>query len=293
VTRTIYRERIPSRDPRLKRHVLHDSESWRYQPDLTGLTLQPFDWEPTADPLDQGGAGACTAGASLTDLRLGPFNVPAIAAAVATAFGGFTQAGIYSLYSAEETLDGDGPYPPNDNGSTGLTAAKVLRAKGVITGWTQTFSMEAALTAGQRQPYLNGTLWFNSMFDPTAEGIITVDPASGLAGGHEWVVISYDPVRGLVGCLNDWGRWGLNGTGKFYMPAEKYGYLLARQGDTTFFTLPSQPAPTPTPSPEPVTPAAQALAAALRYHDWVHHPHVAGNARVARAAKPWLAENGL
>ena len=33
------------------------------------------------------------------------------------------QAGAYRLYSAEESIDGDGPYPPNDNGSSGLTCA--------------------------------------------------------------------------------------------------------------------------------------------------------------------------
>ena len=290
--RTIYRERLPSTDPRCRRHVLHDSESRRYETDTTGLTLAGFNWPVTADPLDQGGAGACTSGASLTKLRLGPFNVPAVAAAVTKAYGGFNQAGIYSLYNDEENLDGDGPYPPNDNGSTGLTAAKVLRAKGIIAGWTQTFSLNAALTAGQKQPFITGTLWFNSMFDPSPEGIVTVNPASGLAGGHEWVVISYDPVRGLVGCLNDWGRWGLNGTGVFLMEAERYGYLLDQQGDTTFFTPSAQPAPTPTPTPG-ADPDDVAFAAVLRHNDWVHRHHILDNSKVAAAGRIWLAKKGL
>ena len=243
---TVEHHTIPSTDPRLRRHVRHDSRSRQYTPDLTGLTLTYFNWPLTAGPLDQGDAGACTAGASFTNLLLGPFAYnQTIDSAVTKAFGGWTQQGIYSMYNDEENLDGDGPYPPNDNGSTGLTAAKVLRAKGVISGWTQTFSLEAALTAGQRQPFITGTLWFNSMFTPDANGLVTVDPDSGVAGGHEYTVIGYDPMRGLVTFRNDWGAWGLDGTGVFMMEAERYGYLLEQQGDTTFFALPDQPAPTP------------------------------------------------
>ena len=292
MTRTIYRERIPATDPRCRRHVLHDSDSRRYETDTTGLTPTGFDWPVTAGPLDQGQAGACTAGASLTNLMLGPFAAaPAIASAVTKAFGGFTQPGIYSFYNDEENLDGDGPYPPNDNGSTGLTAAKVLRAKGVISGWTQTFGLNAALTAGQKQPFITGTLWFNSMFEPNPEGIITVDPKSGVAGGHEWTVIGYDPARGLVKMRNDWGAWGIDGTGVALLEAERYGYLLDQQGDTTFFALPSQPAPTPVP-PTPGDPDA-ALAAVA--HPWVRHLHttIAGNAGMRAALKAWLAAKNL
>src|SRR2546423_656913 len=53
--------------------------------------------------------------------------------------------GAVKLYSDEEVLDGDGPYPPNDNGSTGLTCAKVLKRAGMISGYQHTFSLDAAL----------------------------------------------------------------------------------------------------------------------------------------------------
>jgi len=213
---------------------------------------------------------------------------------------------MYAMYSAEETYDGDGPYPPNDSGSTGLTAGHVLRDAGVISGWTQTFTLEDALTAGTQQPWITGTDWLNSQFqvDPRT-GLVTVDRKSGLAGGHEYTGVGYDPVRGWVWYRQDWGdAYGVDGSlvpvpdgqeplignGYFAMQAEDYGWLLGQQGDTTFFTLPTAPAPQPT--PVPVDSAAQALADTLVHDGWYRQHHIGGNGRVARAAGPWLQEIG-
>jgi hypothetical protein len=55
--------------------------------------------------------------------------------------------------------------------------------------------------------------------------------------------------------------------------------------------VPVPPAPVPAPTPTPVTdPADDALAAVLR--PWVQEHHIGENAKVAKAAKAWLAQLG-
>jgi hypothetical protein len=270
--------------------VHHDSESRRYEFDTSGLSITSVEHTRILSILDQGQVGSCTAETGFGLLGTVPYYSPDLAAAAARTFGSFDQAGAYRLYDAEENLDGDGPYPPNDNGSTGLTLAKALRAAGLISGWTQTFSLDAALKALTQYPLASGTVWFDSMFDTSPEGIVTVNRSSGVAGGHEYEIVGYDAARGLVKFANSWGSsWGVDGYG--YMQAEDWGSLLADQGDVTVLTPITQPAPVPT--PVPADPADAAFAAVLHRHDWVHKHHVLDNAAVARGARAWLAAKGL
>lgn len=282
----IYRERIPSTDPRLKRHILHDSRSRAYEFDTAGLSIASVEHQRTLPILDQRQVGKCTAECGLGTLGTAPYYGADLMAAFARAFGSADDAGTDRLYSAEETLDGDGPFPPQDNGSTGLTLAKVLRAAGLISGWTQTFSLDDALKALTQFPLATGTLWYNSMFDPSPEGILTVNPASGIAGGHEYEVVGYDATRGLAKLANSWNTsWGINGFA--FMQAEDWGGLLAKQGDVTIFTPNTQPAPIPTPRPPNADPADVTFAAAFR--QWAQHPRLFGSARLKDAGHAWLA----
>jgi hypothetical protein len=286
-TYTIYRERIPSTDPRLKRHILHDDRSRLYPFDTRGLALQEFHHEETIPVFDQGQVGSCTADAAFGTLGTAPYYSGVLAQKVAERWGGLNQAGAYRFYSDEENLDGDGPYPPQDNGSTGLTSAKVLRDAGIIAGWTQTFTVEDALMAGSQQPVSCGTYWYNSMFTPDDKGVITIDPSSGIAGGHQYVMVGYDPATGLIEFRNSWGSgWGDGG--HFYAREDSWGTLLENQGDVTVFTIPGDPQPQPVP-PDAAT---AALVAALRHNNWAFHHHIGDSARVAHAGQAWLIDNG-
>src|SRR5262245_50700699 len=78
MTRTIIRERIPSTDPRLRRHVHHDSESRRYAFDTAGLTLVSTKHQRRIPVLDQGQLGSCTGNAGVGCLGTDPYYGTAV-----------------------------------------------------------------------------------------------------------------------------------------------------------------------------------------------------------------------
>lgn len=295
MSRTIYRERIPSTDPRLKRHVHHDSESRRYAFDTSELSIVSAKHTRRIPVLDQGNLGSCTGNAGIGCLGTDPFydtlaDVPggrSQGVIVAGARYSFTEAGAVALYSdATKADDYPGEYPPTDSGSDGLTIAKVLKAAGEISGYQHTFSLDDALKALGVTPVICGTTWLQNMFDPAPDGRLTV--SGGVAGGHEYVVDEIDATNERVWLTNSWGdSWGVNG--RAYLTFADWGRLLADQGDVTIFTPLSQPAPTP--SPSPADPADATFAAVLRR--WIHRPHLLGNARMAAAARVWLEAKNL
>lgn len=294
---TIYRERIPSTDPRLRRHVHHDSRSRAYAFDTTGLSIVSAKHQRRIPVLDQGNLGSCTGNAGVGCLGTDPFYATLADVLdgkgegmfVAGARYSFTEAGAVALYSdATKADDYPGEYPPDDTGSDGLTIAKVLKANGSISGYQHTFSLDDALKALGVTPFITGVSWYEDMFNPDPDG--RVHPSGALAGGHEFVADEIDATNGRVWFTNSWGT-GFGVAGRFYLTFADFGVLLDRQGDVTIFTPLTQPAPTPIPAP--ADPADAAFAAVLRHHDWVHRHHVLDNAKVAAAGRAWLAKKGL
>jgi hypothetical protein len=287
-TDVYYVERIPATDPRLKRQIRHDPRSRRFVFDTSGVTIATVEHKRTLPILDQGNVGKCTAEAGLGILGTEPYACDAVTTAFSKAFGGFDDKGTDRLYNAEEAIDGDGPYPPNDNGSSGLTLAKALRAAGAISGWTQVFSLDALLKALQSYPVAVGTYWYQSMMRPGRDGVVKVDFTSGVAGGHEYECVGYDTSTGLLKFANSWGTgWGA--AGYFYIDATVFGKLLAKRGDATIFTPISQPAPTPTPTPS-TDPDRQLLA---NLGPWMAAPHSGLNATAVGYVKDWAKAQGL
>jgi hypothetical protein len=290
VTRTIYRERIPSRDPRLRRNVHHDSESRRYALDTTGLTIADVEHTRHIPIFDQGQLGDCVTNSGLGTLGTGDFY--AAITALAKLPYPFTNYGCTQNYiDLTQVDDVPGYYKPGDpnsqdTGSDGLSEAKLLKSKGVISGYQHTFTLEDALKGLTLKPFTTGIEWTEDMFTPDAEGI--VHPTGQVAGGHQITGVQYISSRGLVGFDQSWGAWGLNGTGRFYIPAEEYGELLARNGDVTFYVAPDAPAPTP--SPAPAEDADQTFAGQL--HAWLNARPCFYRA-LQRDASAWLVAKHL
>lgn len=325
MTRTIYRERIPSTDPRLKRHIHHDSESRRYAFDTSGLSITSVRHTRRIPILDQGNLGSCTGNAGIGCLGTEPFYATAIPLLVPnwstpeamnaafkqaaqnkvlvvqttgvsaeiladrTPHYALDETGAVQLYSdATKIDDAPGQYPPDDTGSDGLSIAKVLKSAGEISGYQHTFALDDALKALSITPYITGVNWYNDMFNPDPDGRVHI--TGSLAGGHEFDVDECDAVNERIWFANSWGPgWGV--AGRAYLTFQDYGALLSRQGDVTIFTPLPQPAPTPTPQPPDPADPDHAFAAVLRGWDGLHH--VGHNEQVARASRAWRAAKGL
>jgi len=275
--RTIRSRIIPSTDPRLGRHVLHDSESRRYAFDTSGLSVQSVVHTRHIPILDQGQVGSCTGNAGIGDMGTDPFSPT----------GGYAlnESGAVKLYSDAENIDGDGPYPPNDNGSTGLSIAKALKNAGMISGYQHTFSLEDALKAASATPWIAGYNWYEGMFSPEPDGRVRL--TGSLAGGHETLCREIDAPNQRVWMDNSWGEgWGV--AGRFYITFADFGTLLSRQGDVTILLPLSAPAPIPTPTPGDPDATLAAVG-----KPWAAKRHWGGNKVMATATNVWLAQKGF
>jgi hypothetical protein len=245
---TLFVERYKPSDPRLGRHVLHDSRSLQYQVEpRDAATLKSVRHMRRIPILDQGQLGSCTGNAAVGVLGTDPFvtTVPSV--------GALTEAFAVKVYSDATKLDPyGGTYPPTDTGSDGLSVAKVLKNLGLISGYQHATSLAAVLTALQDKPVIVGTKWLSSMFTPASDGRINISGSN--EGGHEYEIDEIDVENRRLWMDQSWGQsFGLQG--RAYFTWDDFGQLLADRGDCTVFTPNTQPAPTPTPPTPPAPPA--------------------------------------
>lgn len=258
---TVKVKRFQPTDPRLGRHVRHDSRSLAYQvqpkPRHQLNSIRHISKIPV---LDQGSLGSCTGNAATKALSYGKFWDGVVSSSVGFAAVALFGKDVLSttdaakdeqyavdLYSDATKLDPwQGEYPPDDTGSDGLSVAKVLQARGLIAGYQHATSLDAVLTALQDGPVITGTVWNQDMFHPDGDGRLHITGAQ--AGGHEYVLDEVDMQLKRIWIQNSWDRtWGQNG--RAYYTFDDYETLLHNQGDATIFVPNSQPAPTPTPTP--------------------------------------------
>lgn len=225
-------------DPRLGRHVEHDSRSR----DFAYMATRPVQertvvWATAAPCLDQGQLGACTGFSTAQLINTVPFTK-----ARQRIRGRYlTAQDARKIYSLATQLDKiSGQWPPEDTGSSGLGAAKAGRQLGYFAGYRHAFGFDHFRAAIAAQPVIVGTLWTKTMFTPDKDGLVTVGPLSedNIAGGHEYLArgISYD--RRQVLFRNSWGPdWGTTGPdstpGSFWITFDDFANLLDHQGDVT------------------------------------------------------------
>jgi hypothetical protein len=227
---------------RLGRSVLHDERSKDFPAEQAG-TVKAVDHESHGLPLDQDGAGSCTAEATCAALNTAPD-------AAKEKGRTFTQTDAFRLYALETQLEGQpwiqGDPSSPDPGGTGLMVCKAAKQLGWIRSYRHAFGLEHAVKALVLRPNIWGVNWYSSMDDPDpATGIITISPGAFIRGGHEICATRIVP-RGstipgteetapddLAGFWQSWGRWGLNGTGRFFMSFGDLDRLLSEDGDVT------------------------------------------------------------
>lgn len=284
---------------RLGRHVHHDPRSLAYQVVADGTAVTTY-WPRLIPVLDQGNVGSCTGNAATGHLGTQPDDAT-LASLIANGGLHLDEQEALALYSAAETIDGDGPYPPNDNGSSGLSVAQATKNAGLISGYLHMTSLAACQTAIQTGPFIVGSNWFTSMDSPDGNGLVEV--SGTVRGGHEYECIGYDAGTDLWELVNSWGAsFGVNG--HFFYSSASFTQLLADSGDATQFVPLSQPAPIPTPAPTPIPvptptpipvptpnpPAPPPDADLALWHEikrWAHGHHVGENHDAAVAVIEW------
>ncbi|MGZ4663575.1 MAG: hypothetical protein ACXV5Q_00615 [Frankiaceae bacterium] len=208
---------------RLGRHVEHDARS-RLYPAPTGVDVKSVRWQRRSPIFDQGNVGSCTGNAAAGWL--------ATDNARRKGWDNITEDIAVAIYSKATHLDRiKGYYPKDDTGSSGLAAAKAMRALGFTAdAYRHAFGLEHALQALQSGPVLVGIAWRASCDSPDANGLVHY--TGPVRGGHEILADEVDTERKLVGFTNSWSdRWGASG--RFYMTFSDFAAALAQRGDVT------------------------------------------------------------
>ena len=243
---------IPTTDIKLGRHINHDSRSLNYIFHPRAKTITSVTQPRHIGILDQGQIGSCTGNAGIGALATDPL----FSTMNSSSKYSLNESGALKLYSDAETIDGDGPYPPNDNGSSGLSIAKALKTAGLISSYQHVFNSNSALLSLAQYPILFGTYWYSAMFTPDTDG--RVHPSGTIVGGHEIVARQIDAPNQRIWFDNSWGTsWGVQG--RFYLTFADFNTLMQQQGDIIVL-IPTTTAPAPTPPPT----ADQILAAAMK-----------------------------
>lgn len=301
----------------LGRHVHHDSRNLLYPYQRTAPVLKTVLLARHIPILDQGQVGSCTGNGEVGCLGTDP-NFAALPAGTV-----LDEAEALKIYSGAETIDGDGPYPPNDNGSSGPSAAKAAMQLGLISGYVHCLSLNDVLDALQTQAVSIGINWYDSFDNPDSTGLLVISPGAQVRGGHEPMLRGIDVDAQTVFGDNSWGTsWGVNGS--FSMGWATLERLLAEQGDGTVSVPLSQPAPvpvppapvpvpvpvpvpptpvpvpvppTPVPVPVPPTPAPNSPADVTLWTSVEHWAtaefHTGDNRRAATAVRSWAAAKGF
>jgi hypothetical protein len=286
---SVYRRQIPWYSPSasgpnsmpLGRHVHHDSRNLWYRHQRTAPMLASKLHARNAPILDQGEVGSCTGNGQVGVCACEPVFASLPKGTV------LNEPLAVKIYSGAETIDGDGPYPPQDNGSSGPSAAKAAMKLGLISGYTHCLSLQDVLDALQTSAVSIGINWYDS-FDPYSGGLMTISPGAEVRGGHEPMLRGVNVDDKTVFGDNSWGTsWGVEGS--FEMSWDTLARLLSEDGDGTVSIPLSQPAPVPVP-PSPAG-ADSALWTAVK--PWTAERHVGDNAHAATAVRQWAKSKGF
>lgn len=116
------------------------------------------------------------------------------------------------LYDKAQAVDEWADTPP-EGGTSVRAGAKALASLGAIKSYHWAAGIDDVVTAVLTEgPVVMGTTWWNSMFWPDSKGQLVVDPESGVAGGHAWVIDGVNTVSKQFRMKNSWGTaWGDKG----------------------------------------------------------------------------------
>jgi hypothetical protein len=232
---------VPVPGKPLGRHVNHDPRSLRFQVGQPAGALRSVLHTRAIPVVDQGSLGMCTGAAATGAVGTSPLydaitDKPTLDLAYAR-----------QVYSDATQIDPfRGEWPPTDTGSDGLSVAKVMKSRGLISGYLHATSLSAMQAALQETPVIVGVPWYESMDRVDSAGRISV--SGSVRGGHEFEVLGIDVDAGIFRAVNSWGT-GYGQRGYFSIRFADMDRLLHEDGDCTQLLPLTVPAPTPTPEP--------------------------------------------
>lgn len=192
----------------------------RWRPTYQLLSVGDVFREPNfLHALDQLNIGRCTGNAIAHDLSTDPFRLV------------LTEDDADKIYRRATEIDPyPGKYPPTDTGSNGASAWQAAIDLGYHQGsFYPVDSLESLQEALQNVPCAFGTDWYDSFFDPSECGEVSI--SGRVAGGHEIAIVGWDRKLRRVWFRNSWGDWGVNRgeeTGYAYFSAGTFQKLLQR-----------------------------------------------------------------
>ncbi len=155
----------------------------------------------------------------------------------------------HGIYKEAQRID---PWPgENYEGTSVLAGVKILRQRGHINTYrwvgagSQRLDDDVIETLKNVGPIIFGIPWYFSMFEPKPNGLVEIDPASGVAGGHCLIGVNFLPKLKLDGedkpfrairLQNSWGAdYGVKYFGRgghVYMRFDAFlEHLLANDGE--------------------------------------------------------------
>lgn len=287
-------------DPRSRAFFIPEADSFADIKDVVHKCNIPI--------LDQGQVGSCT-GETGTAVMASDDLWDAVKSALSQVDEKVDQDWAYQLYS--DTTKDD-PFPgywdpadpkSQDTGSDGLSTAKEIKKRGLISGYTHGNSLLSTLTGLQVRSMMTGTKWLGDMFKPTSDGQIKV--TGNMEGGHEYTLFAVDTVNHRVWMRNSWTPgWGVRYPGYAdggcaWMSWDDYEKLLLDTSDPGDSTLlipltfePPQPKPPEPKPPVPPTPVDVDAVFAEQLKTWLNRrPFFYKN--VQGQAREWLKGKGL
>ena len=224
-------------DPRLGRHVHHDSRSLDhlFLPRDAKPKGKNVTWNSGTGPLNQGNVGSCTGNAFTQFLNTNFCNN--VRTNQKREF--LSEADALNFYHWATVEDSyPGTYPPKDTGSDGISVCKGGVHLSWLTNYQHLVSFSSVQAAIETTPAIQGTVWTNEMFKPK-NGLVKVGTInnSTIAGGHEYLFCGIDWTEEVHIYRNSWGdvdEWeGCKPGGYFAVSFKDVQKLLDQQGDVT------------------------------------------------------------
>jgi hypothetical protein len=124
-----------------------------------------------------------------------------------------------------------GAYPPNDTGSSVLTAAKGAVHFGWAKGYRWYLGLDEVIAGLPYGPIEVGTDWPDGMFTLNRHGFIEPTGAGWGQVGHAYVLYGMNTKQRWFGMLNTWRGWGIKGSQRAKISFDHMDLLLRRDGE--------------------------------------------------------------